>query len=374
MRVGILTFHRAENFGAVLQCYALQKFLEREGYDVSVIDYRCEAIERVYAIYDFKLLVHRYNLFASVRSFFMRMKYRKDKIKKKRQYKQFREVYLNLTNSLSSITQDLGFDAYIVGSDQVWNTTLTHGYIGEYLLDFPMSNNALKIAYAVSSEESAIKNINQYKKEFEKALSSFTAISVREEMFKEKLGKLFNIKINVCIDPTFLLDKSDYDRLLPPQKKRNYILVYHMAESADASKLADRLAEDSGKEVVEIHANFSKRLKQRHLQNAGPIELLEYIAYADIVITTSFHGLAFSLIMNKNFYVISKHDNQRLRNILTIVGLKSRLVNNINHINIDPINYDIVNRKLHNAVVDSKSFLLSVLKSDKNENSILGKQ
>lgn len=362
MKIGILTFHRAENFGAVLQCYALQSFLESQGFEVKVIDYRCRAIEQTYYFLNVKSLFSRFNIFASILNYFNQMYQWKDRLHKKRGYEMFRKKFLHLTDPMYEIKKDLGFDVYITGSDQVWNTQLLHGLNKMYFLDFPQSEGVKRISYAVSSEQNAINELSKYESYLRHALNNFTSISVRENAFASELKKYTSKNIHVCLDPTFLITKENYIKLAIKPKYNNYILVYHMAEIPEGSKLAEKIARKNGAKVVEIHARFANRKdKTRHMQNVGPLELLGYIAYANMIITTSFHGLALSLILEKNFYVISKSGNLRLRHILGELGLSNRIIVPENDVFTDDINYKSVSEKIRVLSEDSKKFLINAL-------------
>ena len=361
MRIGIFTFHRAENFGAVLQCFALQTLLESIGHKVEIVDYRCKNIERGYYIFDFRGLFCRLNIFASISKLCTRIPTVKDRIVKKRKYIAFRKKYLHLSQPISR-GKDLGYDIYITGSDQVWNTTLLHGYDETYFLDFALPKSAKRISYAVSSEQKAIATLYQYKASISAALNQFDSISVREETFGNELKKISAKDILVCVDPTFFLSIEIYLKMAIRPQISNYILVYHMAEVPEASSMADIIAYKGKKEVIEIHAKFeSRRQKRRHKQDVGPLDLLGYIAYADYVITTSFHGLALSLILQKNFCVVSKPGNMRLQNILREVGLENRLITKDGTPPMEDINYRIVSNKLIPLVEKSKKFLITAI-------------
>lgn len=361
MKIGILTFHRAENFGAVLQCYALQSYLESLGHKVEIIDYRCKAIEEVYYLFDLRSLF-RLNIVSAFISYFKRILLWKDRLEKKRGYVSFRDKYLHLTKSIYKIKEDLGYDAYITGSDQVWNTSLLHGFNRIYFLDFPTSKEAKKISYAVSSEQQAIKNLYLYKDKLCSILNQFNSISVREDNFAKELSNYTSTHIEVCVDPTFLIPKEKYLQLAIKPKEQNYILVYHMAEIPEGSTIADQLAEATGYSIIEIHAHFKKRKDpNRHKENLGPLELLGYIAHANYIITSSFHGLAFSLILQKNFCIVSRPNNNRLLNILKLLNLENRIISKTNSIPTSNIDYSIVTSKINKWTTQSKEYLIKSL-------------
>lgn len=358
MKIGILTFHRAENFGAVLQCYALQNYLETKGNQVMIIDYRCKAIEQVYYLLNPKVLFNRLNLFASIYNYIKMLLSYKDRHEKKCRYIYFRNKYLHQTQSIYVINKDLGFDLYITGSDQVWNLSLLHGFDKSYFLDFPISSKAKRISYAVSNDQSGFNVLDKFKDELQYSLNQMDYISVREKKFSDALAKYTSKKIHVCIDPTFLLTKEQYLKMAIRPREKKFILVYHMAEMPEGSKCADLLAEKNKCNVIEVHANFAKRKdKVRHRQDIGPLELLGYIAFAEYVITNSFHGLAFSLILHKNFCTISNKKNIRISNLLNLVGLTNRMIESVENIPEHEVDYDIVDKKLNECVYQSKVYL-----------------
>lgn len=363
MKIGILTFHRAENFGAVLQCFALQTYLEAIGNDVKIIDYRCKAIEQVYYLLYPKSLLNRLNLFASIYNYLIRLSSYRDRYEKKRGYIDFRNKYLHQTKSMHKIDEDLGFDVYITGSDQVWNPALLHGYDKTYFLDFPVSPGSKRISYAVSSDQSGINVLNKFENELRPSLQQIDYISVREENLANALAKYTSKKIQICIDPTFLISREQYLKMAIRPCEKKYILVYHMAEIPEGSKCADLLAKKNKWIVIEVHANFARRKdNDRHRQNVGPLELLGYIAYAEYIITSSFHGLAFSLIMHKNFCTVSNKKNVRLANLLNFVGLNDRMIESAINIPESDIDYNSVDEKISEYVSQSKNFLSKALK------------
>lgn len=365
MKIGILTFHRAENFGAVLQCYALQTFLKNLNYEVKIIDYRCKAIENSYYLLNPRILLRHQNCIKSISQYINRLSFFKDKWRKKQKYKAFRLCMLDTTRPYFRINKDLKFDAYIVGSDQVWNSLLTGGYDKAYYLDFPTSTNVKRIAYAVSNEENALQNMYLYKTQITRSLSKFHAISVREEFFANSLNAYSPSHIDICCDPTFLLSKDSYMSIASKPKEDNFIFVYHVKESKSASELADYLSKQTGCKIIELHAGFSKRKdKNRHLQNLGPTEILGYMLKARYIITTSFHGLALSLILEKQFYVVAQESNIRQRSLLKQLQLESRIVFDSSLTSISYINYENVNRRIDKMVGFSKEYLINNLQNE----------
>lgn len=360
MKVGILTFHRAENFGAALQVYAMQQYLKKIGIDSEVIDYRCMSIEHHYDIFNPYVLISRKNIFKTLILYFKRLINSRSLLQKKRMFENFRETMLKQSRPIGHINDDLGYDAYIVGSDQVWRLDLTGGFDGVYFLDFPVNPNSKRISYAASSENTTFNYMRKFKTLISQKLNNFNAISVREDDFAEELRSYTNKKIQVCLDPTFLLPKEQYENIAAIPNISNYVLVYHLFETEMGRLLADNISVKEGKNVVEIHAgSYSPKDDEHiHLSTFGPLEMLGYIKNADVVITTSFHGVALSLILNKDFWVIDKGQNARIKNLLGKLNLESRIVASITSIkDYAPIDYVKVNSLLTPKILDSKNFL-----------------
>ena len=364
MKIGILTFHRAENFGATLQAYALQTYLSQQGHDVNIIDYRCPAIEMTYDIFNPRILFSRKNVFISLKHYLSRFRNIKDRIRKKRSFELFWEHYYSKTSPVVDIVEDMGFDAYMVGSDQVWNLHLTHGLDTIYFLSFPMKADAKKISYAASSENDPNGLLWKNKDKIYQLLHSFDSISVREDFLRSDLKRFVKNPISVCLDPTFLINKSDYLALSKsPAINEKYVLVYHMTPSREGIALAERIARTYSYKVVEVFGGYSNSEdRERCKSNLGPSEILGYISNAEVVITTSFHGLALSLILNKEFWIMNHSGNYRQRNLLALLDLDNRLVQKQGDCPIDhSIDYTRVIESLARAVQSSKQFLKEAL-------------
>lgn len=364
MRVGILTFHRAENFGAVLQAYALQTFLQNNGCDVSIIDYRNHNIEAMYDIFNPRILFSRKNVLASLRLYLSRFKNIDDRKICKSKYKKFRDDFFHQTrnvHSLQTVIKD--FDCVIVGSDQVWNLHLTGGFDKNFFLDFPKGNSGIKkIAYAASAEVDPCNLLSRYRNRIEYLLNDFDYLSVREDFLKNELKHYTDRKIEVCVDPTFLLDREWYEKMIQKSLDEKYILVYHMTPIPMGAVLASEIAASKGWKVIEIHVGYGYgKGDERHKVNLGPMEILNYIIGAQEIITSSFHGLALSLIMKKNVWVIDKGNNLRQRNLLISLDLEKRLLASLDDYISDRIDYEMVDSKLKDYIQSSRNFIYNAV-------------
>lgn len=360
MKIGIITFHRAENFGAVLQCYALQEFLKSQGHDVEIVDYRPDSIEKGYKYFNVKytgFIKFIKDIILNILPIFIKMK-------KKAKYRKFRDQHFNLSRPAFDSSQiDDKYDALICGSDQVWNLRLTEGIDSVYFLDIP--TNAKKIAFSCSSENKDYPRFDEEKVKLEKMLSSFSYISVRENSLAEYLHYHLHIDSVVTCDPTFLQKREFYMRLLsnPLFENNSYVLVYNLVETEKSIVFAKQYAKQENLKVIVIHAGFrSKFHGDIDIYDAGPVELLNYINNAKVIITTSFHGLALSLIMNKQVCVIDDGPNIRQKNLLKHLGLESIIVSE--NFNFPYIDYKKINKEIQNYKEDSMEYLKMALDNE----------
>lgn len=354
MKVGIFTFHRAENFGAVLQAYALQTYIQGKGYDAYIIDYRPNSIETMYHIFNPAILVSRKNILISLKAYLKRFPTVQERRTRKNKYSNFRDKYLHLakTSGLSH------FDALITGSDQVWNLHLTRGYDRMYFLDIPEYNDKIKLSYAASADNDPDHLMFKHRKKISSALASFTAISVREEFLKEDISHFTDKEVKVCLDPTLLLSKTDYELIATEPIEKNYILVYQMTQTEIAIKAARKLAAETGLAIVEIYGGYVEHKSSNVKHGLGPQDLLGYIMNANTVVTTSFHGLALSVISQKDVWVVDKGDNQRQRNLMAKLGIEDRLIHNTSSISSTKhIDFERIERELDIQKKHSMDFL-----------------
>ena len=349
-KIAIVTFQRTCNYGAALQCYALKKKLEKKNNEVSVIDYRNEHIEKEYKIFkgSVKDIVFLKNNLKNIRNF--------KKFNKKLNFsKEYYEV-----NEFKKNTEK--FDIYITGSDQVWNPDITGGLDDVYSLNF--RNNAKRVSYAASIGIDEIPN--NLKSIYKEKLSNLDLISVREENAKNELENIIqNKKINVVLDPTLLLTKDDWKELAGDRKiKDKYLLVYSLKEDERLIKLANDMAKKTNLRIVHFRKS-NKKYKENNpinLSTVGPDDFVNAIMYADIVLTNSFHGTAFSIVLNKDFYCfLPKGTSSRVKNLLKIVKLEDRILENEHNIKFVKINYEIVNKYLNEEREKSEKYIKAIL-------------
>lgn len=364
MKIGILTFHCAHNYGAVLQCYALQEILKSMGHDVEVINYRPEYLLKPYRIFDLGRFKHK-NPLKLIKAILKEIILFRKRVARHNIFQHFINERLNLSYEVSREQIPSYYDVYIMGSDQIWNPQITKGFDSVYFGEFRFPKNGKKyIAYAASMETSSL---NQESKTFySRVLKNFDAISVRENTFAQLLQSLTNKKIETVLDPTLLADPAIWDSIVKhPSIKEPYVLVYQVRRDKNTKRIANNIAKQLHAKVIEITANVNCKLLHNTYQSCSPEEFLGWIKYASCVITTSFHGTAFSIIYNKSFYCLKlgKGDT-RAASLLQELELGNRMIEQTSSPKFQLINYEYVNEKIMILRKKSYQFLFSSLNTN----------
>lgn len=328
-RIGIITMHRINNYGSVLQAFALQYIIEKMGFDVQLIDYNYPNIfqyTRGVALpkNDWKAKViksmswlHPYN----------RYDYK---------FQDFRNRYFKLSpyyKDFDVIHQKaISYDLYITGSDQVWNPKFTKGDT-TFLLDFA-EKNANKISYA--SSFSCTQLGKEYEATYSELLAQYQAISVREWGGVELVKRLTGQQAVITVDPTLLLDDNAWKTVVSKRclYSKNYILLYVLSYSFNPVPyiydLALYLSRKLNLQIVVLgkHPYLSKYKNVESILDAGPLEFLQLIENAVCVVTSSFHGTAFSVNYKKPVYAVvnDKNDDDRISSFLSDLSLDESII------------------------------------------------
>lgn len=365
MKVGILTYHRAHNYGALLQAFALKTWLQTQAHNVEMIDYW-----PAYHSAEYQILPH-----FKTRSFKGKIKdivfliLGLNKILKRRNgYEKFIQNHLNLPVKPIYTQKDelksAAYDLAIYGSDQIWRKQCLPLYKGFNEVYFGSYINTKKISYAASMGLISLKQPcdNLFLKE---NLKNFKKISVREKELQEVVEKLTGIKPELVLDPVFLLTKKQWIEFLPkPKSREKYILFYQLKRSEESVHLTNKLQKHFGCKVIEILGRVNPlKIGARYNQTASPFEFLSLITDAEFIVTTSFHGTAFSIIFEKQFYALGMQNNAgRALTLLENLGIQERYLEKVEDANFDEvINYEIINQKLQNNIGNSTSFLVEAI-------------
>lgn len=367
MKIGILTFHNTNNYGASLQSYALFSYIHSLGYDVEIINYQNDKmnkdLERAYlapqkGIYE-KIKYHLY--------FGFYLKKRKDLFELFKNRMILSVPSIHLTTELSLISKN--YSKIIVGSDQVWNYNITDDDYNFYL---QFCENKQKISYAASFGLCEFDLL--HKEKIINLLSDFNNISVRENEAQKFIESNLRLKIPVVVDPTLLLSKRNWKSLIKERIiKYPYILIYSFGLSDQMKYFADNLSKKNKIKIVHIDGSPKNILSNNwnSIRGIGPIEWVNLFYYADTIITNSFHGTVFSLNFEKDFYTELLKDNSkvnsRLISILQITKLNDRLLTSDNkNVEKKKIEYYKVNKILDVYKKNSYDFIREALLNDTN--------
>ncbi|WP_158735767.1 polysaccharide pyruvyl transferase family protein [Alteribacillus sp. YIM 98480] len=367
MKIGILTFHDADNYGAVLQAYALKESIQRinNNWNVQVVDYKMS-----YIIKNYKLIkINTKNPTILIKSLILTLLTLKTNITKKIKFNRFRNDYMNLSDSVYHKPEDIKeFDSFIIGSDQVWNFDITKGD-SIFFLDF-CNEKTKKISYAASigNDKLSLKEINHIKKN----INNIDNISVREHSAVNILNKITDKHVHRVLDPTLLADITIWNNVIKQNAKtRNekYILVYMVSTNEEVLKTAELVSKKKGLKVLLIHDSFkNNKYGFQHLKGIGPVEFVQLIKNAEYIVTNSFHGTTFSIIFNKNFITIPhKVTGSRMNNLLELLNLEKRLINkreDANEIIKFNIDYTLPNMLLKQEKEKSLKFLVESLNKE----------
>lgn len=369
-KVIITTFFKAENYGAALQAYALEEILRHKGYDVEILNYRDEIIESVYKIFNLK----RKDFYSTMRAFIGSLLfYRKNKMRHI-QFLNFQNKYLKVGktvyNSVESVKKNPPIaDFYITGSDQVWNASITKGISDVYTLNFG-SPRTKRIAYAASIGNKDI--ITEEKENLKEKISMIDYISVREMTAQNILVKLLPSKLfYVTLDPVLLKSREKWETDLSNYSsvRENYILAYFIEEDLEFRKTVNLLSKKTGLRII----HFEKRNRYKNVLISayieGPLGFVNLIKNAQYVVTTSFHGTAFSIIFQKKFWVFPNHfTGSRVTDLLDMLEISERAVHTLEEFQgkdyDEEIDYQKVNQILDHERENSLQWLSMALGED----------
>lgn len=363
MKILMITCHDVYNVGASLQAYALMKYLEQCGHNVAIIDYKPDYLSKHYSLttvnnkkYD-KLGVKQLYLLAKLPGRVMYLF-----SKKKYNFDMFRKNYLKLTpvryrsfNELKEQCPDA--DLYIAGSDQIWNPLFQNGKDPAFFLQF-VPEKIKRVSYAASFavdkiEKDDFKRIRYW-------LESIDKIAVRESSGVKLIEKMGLKAVRTC-DPVFLLDKYQWEKMLPPViKDQKYILLYDFDQNYVVEKIAKKIAEEKKARIISV---FKTKVQANIYSDMGPLEFLNLIKDAEFVISNSFHATAFSIIFHKEFCVVKRKENINMRmvDLLKEVGLEDRMVGSFSELRkIKSLNWDCVDNIIKEDKNRAKKYLNEV--------------
>ena len=350
-KIGILTFHRSRNYGAVLQVYGLVKTVQTLGFQSDVIDYCCVPIE-----HPLKLWTLSKNILRSIKQFVFRLR-------KKKAFNHFIMQRLPLSNTKNIRKDELHdnlqtYDYIIAGSDQIWNVLLTDND-EVYFLDFN-NTKVKKIAYAASGGDTINLNEDHINK-----IRNFNAVSVREKELKNFLDKK-DIVSTVCCDPTLLLESSDFLTMASKRRcKEKYLFLFMIWESKELVELANNYAKKNRFIVI------TNKKCVKFFQHCKPEDFLSWIYHAECILTNSFHATVFSLKFHKLFFSdihrANGGTNRRIFELLSDVNCCNCAIDSSKdngELTDNTIDYDYVDIRLKEMQEKSMHWIKNILEKN----------
>lgn len=330
MKIGILTFHRALNYGAVLQCYALTRYLQECGHEVEVVDYRPDGIEKYRQFFPHDMVMGRKGLLMKIKGFLVSILLIRKKKKAIRSFDCFLDNYLPVSNKVSNNNTGLlnRYDYIVMGSDQVWSPTICDGFDSIYWGEFPHKDVKL-ITYAASIGGHNIISDDMWD-EIGGLIKNYQSVSVREQELYHQLKERFSLPITIVVDPTILVSESTFDEIAVKPKEENYVLFFNLDTDDRAETIAKNVAKYYQCKVIALYA--IQEFKQPSegiidMFSVTPQEFLGYFKYAKFIVTSSFHGTVFSVVFRKDFFSLRWEQCDRAYNFLKTLGLENRMIN-----------------------------------------------
>lgn len=366
MKIGILTFHRALNYGAILQCYALSQVLKEMGHEVEVIDYRPNYIEKYRDPWNVYAMTKAKGVVAKVKVALGILVYLKPKRRAARKFNNFIAKYIRLSNKVVENIQDIpnDYDVYVLGSDQIWNPVICDGYSTVFWGQFNHKEKSKIITYAASMRLMSIPEKD--KEKIKNYLSSFHAISVRENSLNTLLYELNAINSSVVIDPTLLASLDIFDKIAVRPSIDRYVLLITLEKDSHAFEFAQRIANQLNCKIVRLAAVRNlhlDRLRYNAINKFGvkPEEYCGLFKYATCVVGISFHATAFSLMFKRNFYVLESEGRDRAFNLLSYLGLEDRMVSSTSNVRFTSVNYLHYDELMERKRKESLEFLIKAI-------------
>lgn len=348
MKIGILTFHDGINFGAFMQTYCLFRFLSSLGHEVKIIDYKSNRHKR--KEYKSILATKRPGLFIK-------------NLIKIRKFRKLQKSKFELTKSCRKIEEinTIDLDLIVCGSDEIWN--YENPLIGFDPAYFSIGLNTAAISYAASfgsiSKEVVLPS------EVRAGLEKIGKISVRDTNSFSIVDRNLEIQPEIVLDPTFLFDMTDK---AVPVRDKDYILFYSIILEQHIVEQVTDFAKKVSKKIIAV--GYPASWADKNYISIDPFLWLGYIKEADFIFTSMFHGTIYSILLNKQFALITtEYRKNKLYPMLNDLGLENRIIKNNNDITgqlqkvfNNKIDYNAVNGKIHTSKTKSVQYLENAIK------------
>lgn len=379
MRIGIVNVQWFDNPGAVWLSYSLQESVKKifPNADIEIIDYAVGGAKENQGL--FVKVLKKIKVFSDkIYHFFIIQDsvYKEQLIQRHKNYECFRRNYLQRTERFTDLNSDIlppKYDVCIVGSDVVWKPEIAESRHSKiYFLQFADADTK-KISYAASIGTDDLKILNPLRDTYRDLIKNFDSISLREQTAVEYLETLSKVPVIQVLDPVFLLKKEEYESLLnetpPVMCKEKYLYLYMLSFSKEMVECSLKIAKINHLKIVyDLHTDQNLILKKYLGEHgipsidAGPLEFLNCIKNAELIISNSFHGTAFSIIFHKDFYTFGKKNagvdiSTRMVDLLEKLNLLDRYCKTSEVLVFKSIDYRAVDEKLMKLKKESIDFL-----------------
>ncbi len=356
LKVGILTYHFSDNYGALFQAYALRQFFVNQGHQAEFINYHPSYVEEGGSLKWNKLLSKD-----NLKIVYLKLTKIKEALfgnkKQKESFNLFRTQQLGVKGpefkSLEALDDKLnGYDLFVCGSDQIWKPSEHYGVDPVYFLNFKQKDKtARKISYAPSFGKNTLDD--EYKVETARLITTLDGVSVREQSGCDIVENLVGQAPSCVPDPTILL--NDYQQIIKsyPLKSKKHVFCYALRSREAIGYVAEKVADRLDCALYSPHNSHRRWREIGETVYPCPQQWLYLLTEAEFVVTNSFHGTALSILQNKEFVVVGlqgskERFNARVKNLLSLVGLESRFIagvdeNTVNNILSKPIDWKTVN-------------------------------
>jgi hypothetical protein len=360
MKIKTITCHEVYNHGASLQEYALLYYLNQQGHQAEVIHYKPNYLSGQFNLWSVsnskfnKILIKQLYIIAKLPN-------RIVSLKRKKAFDQFHAKYIPTGKVKYTSNKELKLhlpdaDAYICGSDQIWNSFFQNGKDPAFYLNF-VPHDKIKLSYAASF---AIDQLEESIKPLVKVnVSRLNAIGVRETSGLQILKELGIANAVQVLDPVFLLEIEHWNQFISPINEE-FVFVYDFDSNPTIKQIALHLKQEKGWKIYTVNSNIKYADKNFHLE--GPEKFLSLVAHSKFNLSNSFHSAAFSILFGKQFIVVNRVEkiNTRMCDLLNLFGLENNLIDN-SHRQLPIINYEEIKINLKRLKLKSQEFLTQAL-------------
>lgn len=366
IKTGILTFHCADNYGAMLQAYGLKTYLRQIGLNADIVRYEPPFMTGRHWWIPYIPMFGLYGrLGLGWKGWMRNLHMGRSFFARRANMRRFRQKYLVEDQQrklfFAGQMKSLAYQYYLVGSDQIWNPDITLGLRRVYFGVF--ENKCKKRVAAYAASIGGMDSLSGFRNRFSELVQQVDMISVREEGAVPYIKQFYMGNVDVVPDPVFLLDQKEWQKIEKLPDREGYVLIYITEENCSLVEYAKRLSREKRIPIIELRSGSGKADADIMTDYvAGPAEFLGYIHNADYVVTNSYHGVAFSIIFQKQFAVFAKGNSDiRITSVIQYYNLNHRLYHDKEDFEMDTcIDWNAVKQRREEGVRTAEEFIMRI--------------